>query len=131
MKTILLPVLFGSALLLAGCDNALVGEWTSKDAFPGCSGAEGTLTIDDNDLEGDGSVTVSDGVSCFDCDFDATATDNGDDQYDIELEFKDCTIGGSDSIDLECDLDDDTLDCDSDDVDLDSAGYDEWEREDD
>jgi hypothetical protein len=81
------------------------------------------------DDEGSGSVTVSDGVTCFECDFDISATDNGDDQWDVDLDFDDCTFDGDSTITLECDLTDDELECDSDDVDLEVAGYDEWERE--
>lgn len=131
MKTTLLPLLIGSALLLAGCGNDLEGEWTSKGEYPLCPNADkGTMELD-GELQGSGTVTLSDGTICFECDFDVEATDKGDDEYDIELRFDNCQVGGFTSLDLECELEDDTLECDSDDVDLEGSGYDEWEREDD
>src|SRR5262245_62033769 len=128
MKISLLPLLFGSALLLAGCGNDLEGEWRSKGTNPLCATAdEGTMEMDDN-LEGSGTVTLSNGTICFECDFDVPATDTGDDTSDIELEFDACTLNELRTIDLECKLDDDTLECDSGDVELEGSGYEEWER---
>ena len=108
------------------CENPLVGDWESKDVLEGCSSAEGELEVEeDGELTGDGSVTLSDGEFCFDCEFDVEVEDKGDDRYEFEIEFKDCSIGGSNKLEWDCDLEDDELDCGDD-----AKPYDKWERND-
>lgn len=99
-----------SATALMGCKNDLVGDWESNGEVVGC-GNGGDFTIDDNDLKGDGKMTLSDGVSCFNCDFDIEAEDNGNDSYDITIDFNTCTINASSKVELDCDFDNDSLDC--------------------
>ena len=100
-------------------------RWESKDAIDGCSGAEGTFEIEDKDgkLEGDGKITLTDGAVCFDCRFDIEAKNKGDDEYDFDIEFRDCTVNGSPFLDWKCDFKDDELDCGND-----AKPYDEWEK---
>jgi hypothetical protein len=110
-----------------GCENGLVGKWET-DNFPGCSGG-GEFTIEDNELKGDGELVLPVNGTCATCPFDVEATDNGDDEYELEISFDNCSINGSAKFDLDCTRDDNQLDCESNAV-ADIAPYDDWEKQD-
>ena len=87
-----------SAMALGGCKNPLVGKWESKEEVAPC-GNNVEFEIEDNELMGDGDVCG--------CNFDVEAEDNGDDEYEIDLELCD----GSKLSGVDCTLDGDELEC--------------------
>jgi hypothetical protein len=92
---------------LVGCEDPIVGDWEGSN---GCGDAE--FTIEDNELTGDGSFQVPDTTgSCITCDFDVEFDDPEDGSYDGTVELSNCNCGGATKLDVECDIDDDSLDC--------------------
>lgn len=121
-----------SAMALVGCDNDLVGDWESDGELTGC-GNGGEFTIEDNDLKGDGKLTLTDGVSCFSCDFDIEAEDKGDGDYTLDIEFTTCTINNSRTVSLDCAYDNDAIDCSADSPPIPDTAlepYDNWDKKD-
>jgi hypothetical protein len=116
---------------LTGCKNAIVGKWESDGDLPGCNSG-GDFRIDDNKLQGDGSLTLTDGQSCLDCSFDLDATDEGDHEYTVNIDMNNCTIDNSTRIKLTCTIDKDRLDCDAEQPSVlkgaDISPYDRWDK---
>ena len=79
------------------------GDWEA--GANGCN-ARTEFEIDD-DYKGDGKVVLSD---CTVCDANLEIDPDGDDEYEIEVNYVDCN--GTE--DLECELDDDELECQTD-----------------
>jgi hypothetical protein len=95
-----------AAAVLGGCTDAFVGDWTSDQGD--CSDWQFTA---DEDGTGDGHIFIED---CVRCEFDIEWTNEGDGDYQVEVDFDDCECDGATKGEAACELDDDgeELECD-------------------
>lgn len=123
-------VMTGLVVVGSGCTDPIVGSWEATDPPDyTCSGRpfEATMDIDDN-LEGEGKMhVVLDSDTCGEFDFELEITDKGDGDYEFEVTLDGLTVDGSSKIEVDCELDDDELECDAADI---GGLYSTWRRTD-
>lgn len=104
MKKILLVLSAVASLSTVGCDaeqpDPVVGDWTAPAA--GCN-SRTEFEIDD-DYKGDGRYVTA---NCTVCQVNIEIDAEGDGEYELRLDPVDC-MG---TLDLDCELDDDELEC--------------------
>jgi hypothetical protein len=104
MKTILLTLSAALCLSTVGCDadapDPVVDEWTAPAA--NCN-SRTQFEIDD-DYKGDGRYVTA---SCTVCQVNIEVDPEGDGEYELRLDPVDC-MG---TLDLDCEIDDDELEC--------------------
>jgi hypothetical protein len=104
-RLVVLPVVVTGLLALAGCKNAIIGDWRALDD-DGCGRTK--FTMEDTD-KGSGTMMIPDGYGgCLTCPFDINdGEDKGSNRYTGELVFDNCNCNGSSRFSWECFMNDD------------------------
>lgn len=104
MKTLMIILTAFACLTSSGCDEEFIDPaWGDWEARNGSCDANTQFEIDD-DYRGDGRFVTSECKVCQ-VNLEIELVDDG--EYEIEADAVDC----SGSLDLDCELDDDELEC--------------------
>lgn len=127
-QTWISAALCAASLVLAGCSDAIIGDWEAVDKND--CGKRSSFEVDD-DLKVSGTIWIEDAVNlvCLECDFEGEVENLGDDEYEADIKFDTCACNGDRKATAECTLDDDKLDCE---LDFGACGTvdDEFEKQD-